>query len=343
MRTISLLLLAASLLLSWGASAAAACSSDDFRAAWRGYAERFVRDGRIVDTGNGNVSHSEGQGYGLILAAAAGDRAGFDRIWAWAQTMLQVRGDRLFAWKWDPKAGGDGIDSNNATDGDVLIAWGLLRGAEVWDETSYRDAALEILEAVRDGAVIAEAGRYWLLPATDGFRNGVTVLNPSYFVFPALRAFAAVDRDGGWEELEESGRVLAETARFGTAALVPDWVALRPDGRLGPDRRHTFEFGFNAIRVPLYLAWAGAKADELDVFSTHFGPAGTSFAPVVPLANGDPAAYPPPQGFLAVADLVRAASGGPMFSRCRVPGDDKDYYSATLSLLAMLAAAEIRR
>ena len=31
--------------------------------------------GRVVDTGNGLISHSEGQGYGMLLAVAAGDRA----------------------------------------------------------------------------------------------------------------------------------------------------------------------------------------------------------------------------------------------------------------------------
>ena len=33
-----------------------------------------------MDTGNAGISHSEGQGWGLILAAAAGDRPAFDQI-----------------------------------------------------------------------------------------------------------------------------------------------------------------------------------------------------------------------------------------------------------------------
>ncbi len=43
--------------------------------AWAAYREKFLApDGRIVDTGNGDISHSEGQGYGLLLSVAADDR-----------------------------------------------------------------------------------------------------------------------------------------------------------------------------------------------------------------------------------------------------------------------------
>ena len=98
-------------------------------AAWRRYAERFLLpEGRIVDTGNKGISHSEGQGYGMLLAVAGGDRAAFDRLWGWTQRVLMVRGDGLAAWRWTPDGGV--ADRNNASDGDMLIAWALLRAAE---------------------------------------------------------------------------------------------------------------------------------------------------------------------------------------------------------------------
>ena len=38
---------------------------------WRIFKQRFLAaDGRIVDDGNGGISHSEGQGYGMVLAEA---------------------------------------------------------------------------------------------------------------------------------------------------------------------------------------------------------------------------------------------------------------------------------
>ncbi len=68
---------------------------------WRAYRERFVTpQGRVVDTGNGGISHSEGQGYGMLLAVAADDRATFERIWTWTRANLMVRDDQLLAWRW---------------------------------------------------------------------------------------------------------------------------------------------------------------------------------------------------------------------------------------------------
>lgn len=66
--------------------------------AWAAYKRRFVEaDGRVADTGNLGTSHSEGQGYGLLLAAAAADRETFDRIWSWTNSRLLIRSDRLAA------------------------------------------------------------------------------------------------------------------------------------------------------------------------------------------------------------------------------------------------------
>jgi hypothetical protein len=49
--------------------------------AWRSYKRRFLSDqGRVIDTANGGISHSEGQGYGMLLAVAASDHETFDAI-----------------------------------------------------------------------------------------------------------------------------------------------------------------------------------------------------------------------------------------------------------------------
>ncbi|MGH7860175.1 MAG: glycosyl hydrolase family 8, partial [Candidatus Binatia bacterium] len=80
------------------------------RAEWLAYRERFVTpEGRVVDTGNGGISHSEGQGYAMFLAVSFGDRAAFERIWRWTKETLQVRADKLFAWKWEPAESGGAV------------------------------------------------------------------------------------------------------------------------------------------------------------------------------------------------------------------------------------------
>ena len=47
-------------------------------ALWKAFRMSFVSNGRVIDKDNGGISHSEGQGYGMILAEASGDRAIFE-------------------------------------------------------------------------------------------------------------------------------------------------------------------------------------------------------------------------------------------------------------------------
>ena len=163
-------------------------------AEWRDYAARFISpEGRVIDTGNGGISHSEGQGYGMILATAFDDREQFDHLWQWTQRELQVRRDALFSWKWEPGAG-KVTDSNSASDGDILIAWALLRADQRWQVPAYRTAAARILASVRAKLIAPSPFGPMLLPGPEGFRHGATlVVNPSYWVFPAFADFAVAD------------------------------------------------------------------------------------------------------------------------------------------------------
>ena len=69
---------------------------------WKQYKNRFLMsNGRILDTNNGNISHSEGQGTAMLFAVTNNDRRSFEQIWRWTVEHLQIRGDALFAWKWN--------------------------------------------------------------------------------------------------------------------------------------------------------------------------------------------------------------------------------------------------
>src|SRR5690349_9262515 len=88
-------LLAGLLVLACPLAAAA-----DPQADWARYRQAFVQDdGRVVDTGNGKVSHTESQGWGLLFAVNAGDREAFDRMWGWTSATLLRKDAALFSWK----------------------------------------------------------------------------------------------------------------------------------------------------------------------------------------------------------------------------------------------------
>lgn len=95
---------------------------------WR---DSFVNgSGQVVDTENGNKVISEGIGYGMLLSAAMGDKATFDKIWGWASSNLD--GNGLLGW--DNGSGG------SATDADTDIAYALYMAEFQWGGGSYGSA-----------------------------------------------------------------------------------------------------------------------------------------------------------------------------------------------------------
>ncbi len=321
-----------------------------FRAQWERYQSYFLRDdGRIIDTGNNDVSHTEGQGTAMLFAVFAYDRPSFDRIWRWTFTHL-AREDGLFSWKWDPSDGRGPIpDPNNATDGDLLIAWSLLLAADLWQHAPYASAAERIILAMEETVIERFAGRVLLLPAVEGFRNrGVRVLNPSYCVFPALDLIAEHTQRQIWRDAYEGCLALVQSADFGEVRLPVDWIAMTPRGILTPAPDWPTRFGYDAIRVPIYLAWAGHVGPS---FLGRFADAWRSVPANQPPPSwidpitGEKAQYEASTGFYATRQLVTyalLAEAGRTSAAARVvfPGVSRkdDYYSASLVMFASLAA-----
>jgi len=239
--------------------AIAACTSIYGREAalWDQYKQNFLsEDGRIIDIAQDKASHSEGQGYGMWLAVVHGDRAAFDRIWQWTRNNLQVRSDSLFAWHWGKRPNGEWavIDYNNATDGDIMIAYALLQAREQWQAESYRDASLKIIGDIRTRLSVVRQGRTFLLPGYSGFtREAGLVLNPSYLILPAFRMFGRVDQAAFWDKIHKDGLFLIDRSCFGSLCLPADWVMVDGD-RFAPSPGNDPYFGGNAIRIVLNLS-----------------------------------------------------------------------------------------
>jgi endoglucanase len=165
-------------------------------ALWSVFKQSFMTsEGRVVDDANNDVSHSESQGYGLILSEANKDREAFQRIWKWTEQNLRKRNDHLFAWRWVNKsAEGHVPDTNNATDGDLLIAWGLARAASAWADPGLQDSARDIARDVRQEMLRPSQYGPVLLPGEHGFdRSDGIIINLSYWVFPAFRDLLKID------------------------------------------------------------------------------------------------------------------------------------------------------
>ncbi len=312
--------------------------------AWRAYKARFVTaQGRVVDTANGLVSHSEGQGYGMLLAVAADDRATFERIWGWTRANLFIRNDELAAWRWEPDKRPAVADVNNASDGDLLIAWALVEAAAAWPDPAYRVAARRMaLDIGRKLVLFNTPMGSLLLPGASGFaaedRADGPVLNLSYYVFPAFARLPLVAPEFDWNSLVTTGLRLIEAAQFGPAKLPSDWVTFK-SGNPQPAAGFPAAFSYNAIRIPLYLAWAGFDQPRYhSSFLQVWGKRGARGFPLVDLAKGQASAWAEEASYEGIPALSACATKGASFpSQLRAPQALDHYYPATLQLLALIA------
>ncbi|MCB1487850.1 MAG: endoglucanase [Bauldia sp.] len=305
-------------------------------AEWTAYAEQFVKeDGRVVDNVNGGISHSESQGYGLLLAYSAGDRAGFERIWGFTSNELLIRSDRLAAWKWDAAAKPHVVDVNNASDGDILIAYALGLAGEDWKDQRYTDAARKLALAIGDNLLTDANNRVVLRPGAEGFgrseNTGTLIVNASYWIFEAFPTLEKLAPDHPWQQLASSGAELINAARFGPAKLPSDWIAISAEG-LRPAPDFPAVYGYNAIRIPLYLLRAGAKAGPL---LDNFEQAAQSLGPaIVDIASGHAVEKLADPGYRMIDAALDCAYGTPI-PKDLLRFEPTAYYPSTLHLLGL--------
>ena len=318
------------------------------RGEWEVFKRRFMPgDGRVVDTGNGGVSHSEGQGWGMLLAVAFDDQVTFDAVHGWTTRNLRRPGDHLHAWRFLPQAAQPVPDSNNATDADLFIAAALWRASWRWGRPELAREAQAVARDILRLAVREVGGRTVLLPGAAGFeQTAALTINPSYYVFPALEELASLAPSPVWARLQTDGRALLGEARFGRWKLPPDWLRLdRHTGALSPHPNWPARFSYDAIRVPLWLAWSEQKPD---VVSQSFSNYWTLYKPIPPawvdLNTNVSATYPAPSGMVAIGHIATALTQPAR--KARVPDGfpalhaSPDYYSAALIMLSRCAWQE---
>lgn len=309
--------------------------------AWENYKARFVMpDGRVVDTGNGNVSHTEGQGFAMLMAVSLNDRQTFDKLWKWTDATLRNKDNGLFYWRYNPVAPDPITDKNDATDGDMMIAWALLKAQKQWRENSYGIASDSISQALLKHTVISYAGYRVMLPGAKGFNlNSHINLNPSYFIFPAWQAFADRTHLVAWRELMSDGKKLVGKMGWGNANLPTDWVTLSADGKMKPAQEWKPRMSYDAVRIPLYIRWQDPQSPLLAPWKAWWQHYQREQTPAwVNVMTNETSSYAMNGGLLAVRDFTF----GSVVAEPQITAQD-DYYSASLKMLTWLAQRDISR
>lgn len=235
---------------------------------------RYLRE--LEAGGFEDVTVSEAQGYGMLLAAylAGADpqaRTIFDGLYEFSADHPSEVDARLFDWDVPASEVADPDVDDSAFDGDADIAYALLLADVQWGSASgainYRAEALSVLA----GIAAREIGPTSHLPllgdwviAHPEFGHNEFETRPSDFLVGHFRVFGEVTGDPIWTELRNAVLAAATSLREGFAPItgfLPDFAqpvsaqnhALRP---ADPNFLEGLEDGFyyyNAVRVPWRL------------------------------------------------------------------------------------------
>jgi len=316
------------------------------RPVWDSWKSAFLgSDGRVIDGLQRDASHSEGQGYGMLLASVFDDAASFQSMFQWTERNLAIRPDPLLAWRWLPGQGNPVPDRNNASDGDLFYAWALVRAAQRFDNRAYLTRAQEIAQALADSCIVAMPGtsdQTVLLPATYGFVHDSHVsINPSYYMPIAMRELAAATGVSRLAICAQQGEALL--SQIATEGLVPDWVDISASGVRG-SQALSANAGYEALRVPLFMIWSrvpqhAAVQRMLAVYERTVQP-GVGVPTVIEPLSGVVLETSGDMGYQALAGLTMCSGSRALGATIPPFTPDQPYYPATLQLFAMIAANE---
>ena len=216
--------------------------------------------------------------------------------------------------------------------------------------------------AVEQKLLITNSNSVVLLPGEYGFTseqagNDSLQLNLSYWIFPAITDLAGISATPErWESLYRSGLALLSKMQFSSYKLPSDWVRFTPNntdsdnkdiGTVSLDNVISSEFGFNAIRIPLQLSWSPQFRKKRQLAEELLAPyyAWWDITPTpatVNLLNEEKAEYEMSEGMKSVQIAVNSLMKSEAPEKPEWPQIDRnmDYYSASLTLLSMLAVLD---
>lgn len=239
---------------------------DELSALWSLYRYSHVQGGRVVALDEGGVTTSEGQSYALLRAVWANDRETFRAVWRWTREHLQVRDDRLLAWRFEDRV----VDRNAATDADQDTALALVLAARRFGDPALLEEARRLLADIWAREVVVVAGRPF--PTGGNWAPGERwpTVHVAYLAPYAYEVFADVDPGRPWRELVRSSYALLRHLYVDRGlALPPELVWLDP--RTGaillerPGGPGPAPSGYDSVpifwRIALDARWFGRRGE----------------------------------------------------------------------------------
>ncbi|HTF82699.1 MAG TPA: glycosyl hydrolase family 8, partial [Cytophagales bacterium] len=180
-------------------SAQADATAQSWYTYWKTSFTKDCGGGRYMAVNDYNASnaYSEGQGYGMLLAAYYGDKTLFDGLLNGYIFAKNVNG----VMNWTASCSNPNVSANGATDGDLDAAMGMVIASKQWPNATspynYAQEATKSINAIKSTMFTNCSGKIVQKPG-DMF-GGCNCTNPSYYATGYYRAFGKhVPADNAW-------------------------------------------------------------------------------------------------------------------------------------------------
>jgi endo-1,4-beta-D-glucanase Y len=208
--------------------------------AYARWTANFVQTDHIVAPEQSGAITSEAMGYGLMIAAAMGDKTAFDKF---AGYVANNSVGNLMNWK----NGGSG----SASDADLDIAYAYLMANVQWPSGGYKAKADAVASAILSSDILSGSN---IVSGGSMFHG--SPFNPSYFAPAALRKLTGLSGTVNANYTLVNANVSAPTS-----GLPTDWASITSGLPSGPGSAQVTSdiqdpggaMGYDAARVPWRL------------------------------------------------------------------------------------------
>ncbi len=204
---------------------------------------------------------SEGIGYGMLLAAYAGDQSLFSDLWNYYK--VNRNGNGVMNWQIENCSIANG-GAGGATDAELDVAMALVVASYQWQSNAYLNDAKSMIAVIRTKEFEND-----ILKPGDQF-GGSNLVNPSYFAPAYYKVFKTIEPAYAtfWDAAVTKGYAIINAADKNGNGLVPDWCTSTGaySGAATAYQDQGKSFIYDAVRTPFRSAidvlWFGSAAGQ---------------------------------------------------------------------------------
>lgn len=260
--------------------------TDDVINRYNTWSKSYIKEtseGAFVNTSDSNEFYrtvSEAHGYGMYILTKMSSvdtdvKDTFDQFIKYHENH-RVGGTSLMMWRQDSSTTTKPLmdyDPNNATDGDLYIAYSLIQAYKIWGDESYKRLATDILTDIlaynyNDTDHIITLGN-WVgkgTPEYQTFRSSDVI--PKFY-----DEFYQFTGDTIWVTIKEHLLdYLNQVSQNSKSGLVSDFINVKDGKATVPtgsviEAKTDGEYSWNAARVPMQLAYDLTSGESVKIIN----------------------------------------------------------------------------